>query len=95
MRQQVFRRDLRIEPELLRQISQQLADFVLLPQHIDAVELRAAAVGFLQRGQRAHERGLACPVGAEQSEHALWNGERDVLQRLRPVGIALGEIFDL
>ena len=52
---------------------------------------RSAAVGFLQRGQRAHERGLARAVGPEQSKHALWNGERDVLQRLRPVGIALGE----
>ena len=95
VRQQRFGRDLRIQPELLRQIAEQLADFVFLPQHVDAVEARGAAVGLLQRGQRAHERGLAGAVGAEQSEHALGNGQRDVLQRLRPVGIALGEVIDL
>ena len=95
VRQQALGRDLGIQSKLLRQIAEHLAHVVLLAQHVDAVHARGAAVGFLQRGQSAHEGGLAGAVRAEQSEHALWNGQRDVLQRLRPVGIALGETCDL
>ena len=53
-------------------------------------EADAAFIRLLQRGQDAHQRGLAGAVGAEQAVHPRRNRERHVLQRLHAVGIGLG-----
>ena len=54
----------------------------------------AAAVGFLQRGEDAHQRRLAGAVGAEQAVHARRDRQADVLQRLHAVGVGLGDVAD-
>ena len=54
-----------IHAELLRQIAEDLADLVLLGQHVEAVELDRAGVGILQGGDRAHQRALARAVRAQ------------------------------
>ena len=51
--------------------------------HVDAEHPGGAAVGLEQRGEHAHDGGLARAVGPEQPEHAaLGDLERDALDRL-------------
>ena len=51
--------------------------------HVDAEHAGGAAVGPQQRGEHAHDGGLAGTVGPEQAEHlALRHLERDALDRL-------------
>ncbi len=63
--------------------------------HVVAADAGLAAVGAQQRGQDAHDGGLAGPVRAEQGEHlALAGGDIDARQRPgRPE--ALGQPFGL
>ena len=68
--EQVLRAHLRIDAELLRQVAERLAHLVLLLQHVDVAEADAAVVRLLQRGEDAHQRGLAGAVGAEQAVHS-------------------------
>jgi hypothetical protein len=68
--EQFLRRDFGIEPELLRQVAEQLPDCVLLAQDVDVPQPRAAAVGFLQRGQVRISVDLPAPLGPKQSKHA-------------------------
>src|SRR5262249_13448231 len=56
---------LRIESKLLREITQDSSDFIFLPEYVDRAEHGLAAVGFLQRGQSAHERGFACAIRSQ------------------------------
>src|SRR5579862_1511791 len=95
VREQRFGRNLRVKAEFLRQIAKQASHFVLLPQHVDAVERRLAAVRFLQCGQGAHQRRLARAVWAQQTEHALWDRQGDVRERLRSIRVAFGEVRNL
>ena len=85
---------LRVDAELLRQIAEHLAHFVLLLEDVDAVERDGAGIGVLQGGDGAHEGALAGAVRAEQSEHVIADGEGDVLEGANAVGISLGEIGD-
>ena len=66
-------------PQLLindvRQVAKDAADFVLLAQHVDAVEVDGAAVGILKRGYGTHERTLSSSVRPDQAEHAVADGE--------------------
>ena len=43
------------------------------PEHVAVAEANGAGIGFLQRGDGAHEGGLAGAVGAEQAEEAVTN----------------------
>jgi hypothetical protein len=40
-----------------------------LGRHVVPEHPRLTRIGLEQRGEHAHGRGLACPVGAEQAEH--------------------------
>ena len=94
MVEHVERGDLGIDAELLRQVAEDAADLVLLAQHVDAVEVDGAGVGILKRGDGAHQRALAGAVGADQAEHAVADGEGEVLKRLYAVRISLGKTSD-
>ena len=61
---------------------------------IDVAQGGVAEIRFLQSRQRSHQRGLARSIGAQKTEHAVGDFERDVVQRLNAVSISLGEIFD-
>jgi hypothetical protein len=87
-------RDLGINPEFLGQVAQQLSHVFLLGEDVHVSQDRGSGVRVLERRDDPHQRGLARPVGAEQSEHACGDVEGDVLQRLDAVGIGLGEVPD-
>src|SRR5688500_693310 len=97
MLQQALSGHVRILPELLRKVTERLAHAVLLAEHVDRLarwiaEVDRACVGLLQRGDRAHQRGLAGAVRAEQPEHPGWDRQRDVVERAHAAGVALREI---
>ena len=94
MIEQRLRAGVRIDAEFLRQVAQGLAHLFLALQHVDLAEHGAAAVGFLQRGQDAHQRRLAGAVGPEQAEHARRDRQADVVQRLHAVGIGLADVAE-
>ena len=92
--EQVFGRHPRVHPKLLGQVAQHPAQGHLILQRVDSVEVDAAAVGGLQRGNGAHQAAFAGAVGPEQAEHALRNGQAHVVERLHPVGVGFRQIFD-
>jgi hypothetical protein len=57
--------DARIDAELLRQVAELAADRILIGDNVEAVEQDGACVGILQRGDGAHESGLARAVGSK------------------------------
>jgi len=91
--QHVPGRHLGVHAEVLRKVAEHLAQPVLVPAQVDAVERHGARVHVLQCGDAAHQRGLASAVGAEQSEHPARNGEVDTLQRPGAVGVGLRHAF--
>jgi hypothetical protein len=93
--EQRFRGNARIDAELLRQVTEHAPDVVLLAKHVDVAERDGAGVGFLQRGDGAHQRRLAGAVRAEETEHAGRNRERDVLESFDAVRIGLREAGDV
>ena len=93
--EQLLRAHLRVDAELLRQVAERLPHFVLLVQDVDIAEADAALVRLLQRGDDAHQRGLAGAVRAEQAVHARRDREGDVLQRVHAVGVGLGDIANV
>ena len=96
--EQLLRPHVRIDAELLRQVAQRPADVVLLPHDVESplracrgvAQVNRAGVRLLERGEDAHQRGLAGAVGAEQAVHPRRDRERHVLQRLHAVGVGLG-----
>jgi len=90
----VVGRDPRVDPEVLRQVAQRRAQPGRLGEHVDAVEHDRAGGRDLQRRHASHQRGLACPVGAEQSEHAARDVERDVIERTGTTVVAVGQAGD-
>ena len=93
--EQALRAHLGIDAEVLRQVAEGLADLVFLADDVDLAEGDGAGVRLLERGNHAHQRGLAGAVGAEQAVHARRNRERDVLQRLHAVGVRLGDALNV
>ena len=85
----VLRRNARIDAEVLRQISKPPPHLVLLPQHIDLAQADAAGVGLLQGSESSHQGGLARAVRSQQAIHATRDFQRDIVERLHPVGIGL------
>ena len=85
---------LRIDAEFLRQVAQDLANLVLLRQHVEAIQGDGSRVGILQRGDSAHERAFARAVRAEQPEHVVADGQGHIFERANAVGIGLGETGD-
>ena len=84
----------RVNTELLRQVTEDAADLVFLTQDVDAVERDGAGVGILQRGDGAHEGTFAGAVWAHQAEHAVSDGESQVLERLYTIRVSLGKPGD-
>jgi len=84
----------RIDPEVLREVAQHLPQPVLVAQHVDLPQPDAALVRVLQRGDGAHERGLARPIGPQQPEHARRNRQVDPPQCPNVARVGLGEALD-
>ena len=84
----------RIDAEVLRQIAQRPAQLFRVLEHVDGAEADVSGGRRLQCRDRAHQGRLAGPVGAQQAEHALFHGQIDVFQRLRPVGIDVRQVLD-
>src|SRR5437764_6913469 len=91
MAEHVLGRDAGIDAEFLRQISQTTANLILLLEDVYITQTSAAAVGFLQRSQSAHERGFAGAVGPEQSIHPSRDRERYVIKRFDAILISFGK----
>ena len=86
----------RVDAELLREVAEGAAHAVLLAQDVDGLpravgvgvaERDGAGVGLLERGDRAHQRGLAGAVGPEQAVHAAADVERDVPEGVDAVNL--------
>ena len=92
--EQILGIDARINAEILRQITQHRPDPVRLGADIDTLEMNRAAIGRLQRGNRAHQRRLAGPVGPQQPEHPGRNGQADIIQRPNVIAVSLAQTFD-
>ena len=84
----------RVDAEFLGEIAEDLADGIFLFEDVEVVEPDFAFVGILQGGDGAHEGALAGAVGAEQAEHVVADGERDVFEGFDAVGIGFGEAGD-
>ena len=54
--EQLLGADAGVHAEFLRQVAQHAAQRNFILQHVDVTQLNAAAVGFLQSGDGAHER---------------------------------------
>ena len=93
--EQALRAHFRIHAKLLRQVTERLADLVLLADDVDVAEGDGPAVRLLQRGEHAHQRGLAGAIGAEQAVHPRRNREGHVLQGMHAVGVGLGYAANL
>jgi hypothetical protein len=83
-------RHLGVDTELLGKIAEDFADGVLVLEDVDSVERDGAGVGVLESGDRAHQRGFAGAVGAEEAKHFITDGEGEVLKCLDAVGVGLG-----
>jgi hypothetical protein len=81
--------------ELLRQVAERLAYFILLVQHVSVAKADAAFIRLLESGEDTHQRRLAGTVRAEQAVHSRRNREGHVLQRLHAVRIGLGHVADV
>ena len=64
------------------------------PAGPSVTERDGAGVGLLEGGDGAHEGRLAGAVRAEEPEHAARDRQRDVTQRVHPVGVRLCEVLD-
>jgi len=84
----------REEPEILREVSQSLADPLGAIQHRLAVERRRAGRGLEEAGKDSHQRRLARPVGSQQAEHAAGDIEVDSHERRHGTGVDLHEVVD-
>jgi hypothetical protein len=94
MTEHVLRGNSGIYAEILREIAEAAADFVLLREDIEVTEADGTSVGRLQRGDGAHQRGFAGAIGAEEAIHALGNVERDAVEGLDAIRIGLIQILD-
>ena len=79
----------RINAEILRQIAQRRAQGLGILEDIDITEGQRALIRCLQGGNRAHQRGLARPVGPQQSEHPVGNGQADAVERAYLIAVSL------
>ena len=92
--EQRFRRHPRNQSEVLRQVTKRAPHRIRFSQGIDGAESHRAGIRRLQRGQRAHQRGLARTIGPQQAVHALRDGQADVVEGADAVGVGLGEVLD-
>src|ERR1700730_12622269 len=93
--EQFERAHLGIHTKILRKISERFAQPRRLAQNVDVAESGGASIGFLQRCQRTHQRGLAGPVRTQQTKHSRCQIQLHPVERLNAVGVALGESLDL
>ena len=83
-----------IEPEILGQEPEPLADELGLLDDVGAVEPDVAGRRLNKPGDDAHEGRLPGAVGAEEAEHSLGNIEIDPLERAHRAGVDLHEAAD-
>ncbi len=92
--EELHRRELRVDAEVLGQVAQHLAHRVGLARDVGAVPRHASARRRRERREDAHERRLARAVGTEQPEHAGAEIERELRERPAAAGIALADTID-
>jgi hypothetical protein len=92
--QQPFGTHLLVDAEVLGQVAELAAQPFLVLQDVEAVEMDASAIGILQRGDGAHQRGLAGAVRPQQPEHSVGDVEADIVDGLDAIGIGLVELLD-
>lgn len=61
----------RIDAKFLWEIAEDAADFILLMENVDAVEIDRTGVWLLERRDGAHQRTLPGAVRSNESEHAV------------------------
>src|SRR5579863_7188309 len=94
MAEHVERRDLGINSEFLRQIAEDLADFVLLLEDVEAVERDGAGIGILESRDRTHQRALAGAIRTQQPKHIVADAQRYIFERLHTIWVRLGKTGD-
>src|SRR6185437_5067381 len=94
MIEKIDSRNLGIKPELLRKVTEDSPDLILVFQNIQIPKLRGAGIGFLKSCNNTHEGGLPCPVWTEQSEHSGSNRKGHILQCLYAIRIRLAKVLD-
>src|SRR5688572_10494974 len=82
-----FGGDVGVDAEFLGEVAEGFSDVVFLFEDVEVAQSYLAGVGLLERGDRAHEGGLAGAVRAEESVHAGWDRQGDVLEGLDPVAV--------
>ena len=92
--EELERRELRVDAEILRQVAERLAQRVGLLRQVDAVPQHAARARPRDGGEDAHERGLAGAVRAQEPGDPGRECERELRQRPAATGITLAERFD-
>jgi hypothetical protein len=85
-----FGRDPGVNAELLGQVAEDLAYFLLLMQDVEIVQCDRAGVALLERGDGTHQGRLAGAVGPHQTEHPPRDLKADILERLDSVAVRLG-----
>ena len=83
-----------IDAEILREVAERRAQSIGIGGQVGAIPHHAAFGGARDGGQDAHQRGLACAVGAEQSEHARAELQGEVAQRPVSATVTLADILD-
>jgi hypothetical protein len=83
--------DAGVDAELLGQVAEDAPDGKLVAEHVGIAEEGGAGVGVEERGEDAHEGGLAGAVRAEESVHAGGDGEGDAIQGADAVGVGFRE----
>ncbi len=83
-----------IDAEVLRQITENGTECIGGARDVDAVPEHAAFGGPGNRGQNAHQRGLAGAVGSQQAKHARFQFQTEVAQGDNALAISLGYILN-
>ena len=93
--EQLFRGDLGIDAEVLRQVAERSVRTASLSRSTSRSPSRAVpASASCSVASVRISVDLPAPFGPEQTEHAGRDRERDVGQRLHPVGVGLGQAGD-
>src|SRR6185369_4478720 len=93
--EELHRIELRIHAEVLRQVAESGAQGFRMRDHVVAVPAHAAFGRLGDRGQDAHQGGLAGAVGAEEPDHSGVDGQRELPQGPKASAVALGNVLDL
>ncbi len=82
----------RVGPEVLRQVAEMAADGVRGGGEVGALVAEGAAGRAGHRGDDPHQGGLAGAVGAEQAQHAVAEGEGEAVDGAGAAPVDLGDV---